>query len=204
MRLSTLNLGISNRQPMDVNEYKKDLLIADFEQSMEMLRHYDNFHWDVTKFCFSQICVIIGACWYVHEQNASKHYFDIFGLNVQLNAILLLLSSLFTMLCILALLQNRKYFCKVSHYINEHRNNALNENIFGFCDNSNIWRDYTLPLIFDWKSTQLVSVYLLSICFIALYIIAIYLFLGSVIWLFSLVSLTGIIAFGILTWRILK
>lgn len=150
---------------MAVQEYKLNLAIADFEQSMQMLRHYDSFHWDITKFCFGQICVIIGACWYIYEKYTNSN-------NTTVNnpkfiiGVLLILSALFTLLCILSLLRNRTYFCKVSHYINEHRNNALKENEYGFGNLSNMWTDLTHPQLKDWMSTQFLSIYLLSICMI--------------------------------------
>ena len=80
LKLSTLNRGKEN-SAMDIEEYNKELIRSDFEQSMEMLRHYDTFHWDITKFCVSQILIVIGACWYIYEkQDLEKaREFDPFG-----------------------------------------------------------------------------------------------------------------------------
>lgn len=111
---------------MDIEEYNKELIRSDFEQSMEMLRHYDTFHWDITKFCVSQILIVIGACWYIYEkQDPSYKFFNFFGISISVIAILLVVSGLFTLLCVLALLRNRVYFCKMSNYVNELRNNYL-------------------------------------------------------------------------------
>lgn len=152
---------------MPEKQFKRDILHSDFEQSMEMLRHYDSFHWDITKFCFGQICVIIGACWYIYEKSQSSLItVNIFGLDVAVIALLLLLSSLFTLLCIISLLRNRTYFCKVSHYINEMRKYSLSENELNFTNESNMWSDRTHPPLRSGLSTQSLSVYLLAFCMV--------------------------------------
>lgn len=131
LKLSTLNRGKEN-SAMDIEEYNKELIRSDFEQSMEMLRHYDTFHWDITKFCVSQILIVIGACWYIYEkQDPSYKFFNFFGISISVIAILLVVSGLFTLLCVLALLRNRVYFCKMSNYVNELRNNYLKMYLLG-------------------------------------------------------------------------
>ena len=150
------------------SEYQKEFLLADYEQAMEMLRHYDKFHWDITKFCFSQILVVIGACWYIHEKvNANFKVFNFFGIELSIIVLLLIVSGLFTLLCIFALLRNRGYFCKMSNYINEHRNHCLKMSPLGFTNQSKMWTDYKYPKLFDLTSTQFISVYLLSVCLVA-------------------------------------
>lgn len=152
---------------MNIQEYHKDFMTSDYEQSMEMLRHYDTFHWDITKFCVSQILIIIGACWYIYEkQDPSYKIFNFLGIDISVIAILLIVSGLFTLLCIIALLRNRVYFCKMSNYINELRNNYLKDKPFGFNNQSKMWTNYKYPKRIDWISTQFVSVYLLSLCLI--------------------------------------
>lgn len=165
---------------MDMQEYYKDLMVADYEQSLEMLRHYDAFHWDITKFCISQILVVIGACWYIHETtNSSFQVFNFFGYQLPIIVILLIVSGLFTLLCILALLRNRVYFCKLSNYINELRNNYLKTNPFGFTNKSKMWTNYKFPHIVDWISTQFLSIYLLLICLIVFACSSVYLLVSS-------------------------
>lgn len=169
---------MSNQQEQSTNltDYSKDLLISDFEQTMEMLRHYDNFHWDLTKFCFSQIIVVIGACWYIHSDSKIVNL-SVENLNLPIIPILLVFSALFTLLCILSLLRNRAYFCKVSHYINEQRNKAISNNDFGFSNDSEMWSDYQFPKLKDWFSTQFLSIYLLSLCMIFASFVASYILL---------------------------
>lgn len=148
-------------------QFKRDILHSDFEQSMEMLRHYDNFHWDITKFCFGQICVIIGACWYIYEKtDDSQQVLRVFNRDVPVIALLLILSSLFTLLCIVSLLRNRTYFCKVSNYINEMRKYGLGDNGLQFNNESRMWSDRRYPPLRDGLSTQSLSIYLLALCMV--------------------------------------
>ena len=161
-------------------EYQKNFITTDYEQAMEMLRHYDTFHWDITKFCFSQILVVIGACWYIHEKaGINFKVFNFFGIELPIIVLLLIVSSLFTLLCILAVLRNRVYFCKMSHYINEHRDHCLKQQPFGFSNQSGMWTDYTFPKLIDWTSTQFISIYLLSICLVAFACTSIYLIIET-------------------------
>lgn len=183
---------------MDDRDYKLNLTIADFEQSMEMLRHYDSFHWDITKFCFGQICVVIGACWYIYERSLNNSTGKLIDCNL-LIGILLALSALFTLLCILSLLRNRTYFCKVSHYINEHRNNAIKENTFGFENKSNMWTDENLPKPIDWLSTQFLSIYLLAVCMVVSACYAVYC-IADVEYRVFLVILSCLLTLGIFIW----
>lgn len=191
-----LNPGRNNK--MDDRDYKLNLTIADFEQSMEMLRHYDSFHWDITKFCFGQICVVIGACWYIYERSLNNSTGKLIDCNL-LIGILLSLSALFTLLCILSLLRNRTYFCKVSHYINEHRNNAIKENAFGFENKSNMWTDENLPKSIDWLSTQFLSIYLLAVCMVVSACYAVYC-MADVEYRVFLVILSCLLTLGIFIW----
>lgn len=152
---------------MPEKQYKRDILHSDFEQSMEMLRHYDSFHWDITKFCFGQICVIIGACWYIYEKiPEQKQSLMLFGHEIPIIGVLLILSSLFTLLCIISLLRNRTYFCRVSHYINEIREYSLRDNELQFDNESKMWTNRQHPPLKDGLSTQSLSIYLLSMCMV--------------------------------------
>jgi hypothetical protein len=155
LKLSTLNRGKEN-SAMDIEEYNKELIRSDFEQSMEMLRHYNTFHWDITKFCVSQILIVIGACWYIYEkQDPSYKFFNFFGISISVIAILLVVSGLFTLLCVLALLRNRVYFCKMSNYVNELRNNYLKNVPFGFSNQSKMWINYKYPKYLSYRNSCL-------------------------------------------------
>ena len=110
--------------------------------------------------------------------------------------LLLIVSGLFTLLCILALLRNRVYFCKVSHYINEHRNLCLNQQPFGFSNKSGMWTDYRFPKLTDWTSTQFISIYLLSLCLVAFTCTSIYLVIVNCKVLACII--TGLLTIGII------
>ena len=65
------------RQTSNIEDgYKKDILVTDFQQCMYMLRHYDSINWDLSKFCFGQIIVVVGACWTIlnRERVMNKLY----------------------------------------------------------------------------------------------------------------------------------
>jgi hypothetical protein len=156
--------------PRNKKEYSKDLLIADFQQCMEMLRHYDIINWDLTKFAFGQMLVVIGACWTILCSNKSAHQsiIDVYndGLSNYIIGAILILSSLFLLLVIMAILKNRTYFVKMSRYLNEHRNLALCNNDLGFENKSNMWHKWDFPKKIDYGSTQLYCFYLLAISFL--------------------------------------
>lgn len=151
-------------------KYSKELLIADFQQCMEMLRHYDKINWDLTKFAFGQMLVVIGACWTILCSNKGVHQsiIDVYndGLSNYVIGTILILSSLFLLLVILAILKNRTYFVKMSRYLNEHRNLALDNNEVDFENKAKMWHRYDFPKIIDYRSTQLYCFYLLAISFL--------------------------------------
>lgn len=157
----------------DDSQYSKQLLINDFQQAFYMLRHYDDVNWNLTKFSFGQILVSLGACWTVFfEANKSdalpllKSYYSL-GIFV-----LLILSAAFTLISILGICKNRTYFVKVSRYINEHRNFALNNNDTDFVNISKMWNNPQFPKNLDWGSTQMICLYLLCGCYLLEFVLA--------------------------------
>lgn len=144
--------------------FRKEMLVSDFQQCMEMLRHYDGVNWDLTKFSFGQLLIVIGACWtiLVQERNGNETLMDVLrdGNTNYIVGGILLLSTFFLYLTLIAILRNRCYFVLMSRYINEHRDNILKEHPFGFQNDSNMWHDCNFPNIIDWKSTQFAFTYL--------------------------------------------
>lgn len=146
----------------EINELKKDLLVADFESSYEEHRHYDEVNWDLTKFCFGQVVVILGACWTLLSFDGDNKM----PINISstfLVEVLLILSILFVLLSVIALCQNRTYFVKVNNYINELRRFALSDNDSNISNESKMWTSPNMK-IFNWKSTQMICVYLCVFC----------------------------------------
>ena len=178
---------------------------------MYMLRHYDMINWGLTKFSFGQILVVVGACWTILNQGreANETLWDVYndGMSNYIVGAVLLLSACFVFLTLVAILKNRTYFVLMSRYLNEHRDNAIKDNPFGFINKTEMWHDYKFPAVLDWKSTQMVGVYLFVICFVFLLFVSLYsLFLscGHVLCLSLVVTLlSSFVGFG-MCYKILK
>lgn len=112
--------------------YKKDILVTDFQQCMYMLRHYDTINWDLSKFCFGQIIVVIGACWTIlnRERGSEQTLWDVYsnGTSNYIVGGVLLLSACFVFLTLIAIARNRTYFVLMGRYLNEHRQNVTKNN----------------------------------------------------------------------------
>lgn len=167
------------RQTSNIEDgYKKDILVTDFQQCMYMLRHYDSINWDLSKFCFGQIIVVVGACWTIlnRERGNEQTLWDVYsnGTSNYIVGGILLLSACFVFLTLIAIARNRTYFVLMGRYLNEHRQNVAKNNSFGFENKSKMWDNPTFPVILDWKSTQMVCIILFSLCFILLLFISLY------------------------------
>lgn len=166
-------------------EYLKDMMAVDFQECMGMLRHYDSVNWDLTKFTFGQVLVVIGACWTIlnAEREKGETLWNVLndGLSNYIIGGVLLLSACFVFLTLLVILKNRMYFVKVSRYLNEHRRNVLQAHPFGFANQSQMWHNPDFPPVIDKKSTQLLCVYLFMIClFLLLFVSLGCLFLNAI------------------------
>ena len=117
--------------------FQKDLLVNDFQQCMYMLRHYDSVNWDLTKFSFGQILVVIGACWTIlnYEREADKTLLDVYkdGISNYIVGGILALSTCFVFLTLAAIMRNRTYFVLMGRYLNEHRRNVFKDKPFMSC-----------------------------------------------------------------------
>ncbi len=158
--------------------FQKDLLVNDFQQCMYMLRHYDSVNWDLTKFSFGQILVVIGACWTIlnHEREVGKTLLDVYkdGISNYIVGGILVLSTCFVFLTLAAIMRNRTYFVLMGRYLNEHRRNVFKDKPFGFENESKMWNNPAYPTTIDWKSTQMICVILFFICYILLSFMALY------------------------------
>lgn len=189
-------------------EYLKDMMAVDFQECMGMLRHYDSVNWDLTKFTFGQVLVVIGACWTIlnAEREKGETLWNVLndGLSNYIVGSVLFLSACFVFLTLLAILKNRTYFVKMSRYLNEHRRNILQENPFGFANQSQMWNNPDFPPVIDKKSTQLLCVYLFTICLFLLLCVSLgCLFLNASHGLCITIGLTSFVClmcWGILRW----
>lgn len=172
---------ILSQSPLSPQEaFQKEILVNDFQQCMYMLRHYDTINWDLAKFTFGQILVVIGACWTIlsSEKGKDESLWMVYTQNGNhyIVGVILFLSAFFVALSLAAILRNRTYFVLISRYLNEHRNNAIKNNRLGFENNSKMWQNPNLPEVLDRKSTQLLCVYLFLLCFGVLLFLALYSF----------------------------
>jgi hypothetical protein len=156
--------------------FKKEILEIDFQECMSMLRHYDSVNWDLVKFAFGQVLVVVGACWTILTSENKFAPLDALRVGITNYVVggILLASALFVLLAILAILKNRTYFVKMSRYLNEHRNNAIRNNLLGFNNISKMWHNPEFPKIVDCTSTQLYCFYLLVLCFLVLLSMSLY------------------------------
>lgn len=148
-------------------EVAKELLVTDFQQALYLHRHYDEMNLKLTNFAFGQVLVSIGACWtllYAMTTNPKSNLLSygvpwgIFGI--------LILSAAFSLMSIMLICKNRRYFVKVCRYMNELRDFAIRNNDFKFANISGMWTNPSLPRVRDWASTQLTSYLLIVLCYI--------------------------------------
>lgn len=146
--------------------YQRQFMSDDFNQSMEMLRHYDNNNWEITKFAVSEMLLAVAACWTIYSLYVSssipnsvlpKEHLYI------LLAIICLLSFFFGILSQFLIGRNRIYFAKTARHINSYRQHALKNEPFGFVLNKDIWCDSNCPKTFSLRSTQFMCGCLLNI-----------------------------------------
>lgn len=201
----------TNKGDILSKEYLKDMMAVDFQECMGMLRHYDNINWNLTKFTFGQVLVVIGACWTIlnAEREKGETLWNVLN-DGQSNYIVggaLFLSACFVFLVLLTILKNRTYFVKMSRYLNEHRKNVLKEHPFGFANQSEMWCNPDFPPTIDKKSSQLLCVYLFAMCLVFLFFVSLKcLLLNTSLGTCAIIALTlviGLICFGMLT-RITK
>jgi hypothetical protein len=149
---------------MENEEYSKDFLKHDFDQSYQQLRHYDSLNWDITKFSFLELLVGIAAVWAIYGFAKDS---DNSGTYVAINYKWIIPSILgicyvFSLLASFLISRNRVYFAKVARYINEHRKFAFESKPIGFKNVSKFYTSPDFPYAFDTWSTQLVCLYVLQ------------------------------------------
>ena len=152
-------------------DYCGNLLIEDFSQSMEMHRHYDSMNWHITKFSFGEMLLAIGACWTVFSLDK-----DLTNPNMKWLVIffICLASWLFGVLSIYTIVKNRRYFVRTARHINELRHHVLQRRPFGFDNLANFWADPGYPKVRDWRSTQFMSLYMMTALTLLLGVITVY------------------------------
>lgn len=170
----TLN-EIKNFKPWEVKmaegnksgQVAKDILVTDFQQALYLHRHYDEMNLKLTNFAFGQVLVCIGACWtllYAMQTNSDDTFLRDW---VPLGILgVIFLSTMFSLMSLMLISKNRRYFVRICRYINELRDYAIKNNDFGFTNESNMWHDATYPKTLDWGSTQMTCLLLIGLCYV--------------------------------------
>jgi hypothetical protein len=135
-----------------------DLLVADFSECFEQMRHYQEGFLKRLDFGFGGIVAVIAATAVLIE------HFRGTALILALSGLLLLVSTFAGALLVVSLARNRVYFAFVARYVNEIRALYLSKAPGGIENKTGIYVDHTLPKMFDIASSQTIDIVFLSIC----------------------------------------
>jgi hypothetical protein len=135
-----------------------DLLVADFNECFEQMRHYDAAFMKRLDFGFTGIITVIGATAFLIEHFTATRFI------LSLSGLLLGVSSLAGIMLVWSLARNRVYFATVARYVNEIRALYLSHHPGGVTNKSGIYSDYNSPKIFSPASSQSIDIYFLAIC----------------------------------------
>lgn len=140
-----------------------DLLVADFGQCFEQMRHYDEAFRQTLEFAVTGVVAVLTACAFL----VGNYHFSaevLAGL-----AVILLLSSLAGMLLVSSLLRHRAYFTRVCRYVNEIRGYYLGKSNAVVANLAGMYTDPAFPAAWSPGSTQCFQMYLLIACLAALF-----------------------------------
>lgn len=150
----------------NMEDYQKQFMSDDYNQSMEMLRHYDNNNWEITKFAVSEMLLAVGACWTLYTLSIPSEGAQAPSLSfnqvLTIAFFICLGSFLFGLLSLCLVGKNRVYFAKTARHINNYRNHALSSRPLAFQCARDYWSDPSHPKTMAWKSTHLLCFYLLD------------------------------------------
>jgi hypothetical protein len=149
------------------DEYRKEaisFLGRDFGEAFSQLRAYDAQIWDILKYSFGQLVGSIAAVWAIFSlANGTNAPAILSNLWKPVGASILVISYLFGLLALQLILRNRVYFSAAARYINDQRGFFLSSKPIGFGNLSHYYTDCNLPRPFDVGSTQVLSVYAISL-----------------------------------------
>jgi hypothetical protein len=134
-----------------------DLLVSDFTQCFEQMRHHEESFLKRLDFGFGGIVVVIGGCAFLIE------HFHATPFILSLSALLLSISSGAGAILVFSLARNRVYFAFVARYVNEIRNLYLSQHAGGLENHSGMYSDCRYPKIFSPGSTQTIDIYFLAL-----------------------------------------
>jgi hypothetical protein len=135
-----------------------DLLVADFSECFEQMRHYEEAFLKRLDFGFGGIVAVIGATAVLIEHFKATPFILI------LSGLLLVVSSIAGILLVWSLARNRVYFAFVARYVNEIRALYISHHPGGLTNKSGIYSDHSFPKIFDPGSSQSIDIYFFALC----------------------------------------
>jgi hypothetical protein len=135
-----------------------DLLIADFEQSYEQIRHYDDALRKTADFGFGAVVTVLAASAAIVGQ------YHLTAFTASVVSALLLLSAIAGLLLLFSLAQSRVYFVTVARFVNEIRSHYLTTRPMGIDNLSKMYVDVSQPSVLHLSSSHTMAVYFFSIC----------------------------------------
>jgi hypothetical protein len=139
-------------------------LERDFTEAFAQIRHYDEIGWDIVKFSLSQMLVGVASSWTIYalavQKDSPPDLKDNWSIAV---SGILFISFCFSVLAIRLLSKSRVYFVRAARYINEHRSFFLSTNPIGFANKTRFYMDFTKPDFYDFSSTQLISISIITL-----------------------------------------
>jgi hypothetical protein len=135
-----------------------DLLVADFSESFEQMRHYEDAFLKRLDFGFGAIVAVIGATAFLIEHFKATPFI------LFLSGMLLSVSSIAGILLVWSLARNRVYFAFVARYVNEIRALYISHHPGGLENKSGMYSDHSFPKIFAPGSSQSIDIYFLAMC----------------------------------------
>jgi hypothetical protein len=136
----------------------EDLLVSDFEQCFEQLRHYDEDFKKTAEYFFGAAGAVTIAATALIAQ------FKI-GLDTAIGiALLLTLTASVGLLSVFYLSRNRVYFAFCARYVNEVRSEYLKAQPAGVRNKAGLYDDPSKPPIYNPTSTQAMYLYACIIC----------------------------------------
>lgn len=136
----------------------EELLVADFQQCFEQMRHYDETFHRTLQFGFGGVVAVIAA------SAALAGQYGLTQLITTTVGLMLLVSSAAGFLLVVSLARNRVYFAFVGRYVNEVRDLYLAQSPGGISNKAGIYTDPGFPRIFNPFSSHSIQLYFLSSC----------------------------------------
>jgi hypothetical protein len=133
-----------------------DIVVSDFEQCFEQMRHYDDSFQNTLQFAYTGTVAVARVSGTLLQ---SYHYTQ---LNLTILSVILGLSWLAGIILVMSLAKNRVYFVMVARRVNELRNVCFDEDSPYRENKAKIYTDPTRPRIADFGSTQFFQVCLTS------------------------------------------